>query len=120
MTPDLIIRDIKDPLVQKNFEALVQYFTAENQLVGFKFIEFSTEKAETNLKIRHTLGLIPRDLIRTRKTGAGSVTFNRHLFDAENMDITTTGAVKVRLLVGVYKNDLNQVADEPTDTETWT
>lgn len=117
--PDLVLTNIRDFFAQENFKRLQEYFDEENQLSGFKFLEFSTTAAVTNLKVPHLLAFTPKDLIRTRKTGAGSVTFNRHLFDAENIDVTTTGAVKVRLLIGTYRLDTVLSTDESTDTETW-
>ena len=119
-SPILLLKEITDLYVRKNFEKLDDYFGNENQLLGFKFVEFSTDGAVTNLKVKHFFNSKPKDLVRARKTGSGSVTFNRHLFDSENLDITTTGPAKVRLFVGTYWNDESQTNDEPTDTETWT
>lgn len=117
--PILLIKEIADLYLRKNFELLQEYFDKENQLLGFKFVEFSTDGAVTNLKVPHLLGFIPRDLIRTGKIGTSSVTFNRGLFDAENLDVTTAGAVRVRLLAGTYRNDETNPAIESTQTETW-
>ena len=118
--PILLINEIAELYIRKNFEILQKYFDDENQLLGFKHVEFSVDAAVVNYKIPHQLGYVPRDLIRTRKTGAGSVTFNRHLFDTENIDITTTGAAKVRLFAGTYRTDENTGTDAAATTETWT
>lgn len=118
-TPELFITEIEEPHNRKNFERLRDHFEKENQLSSFKFVEFSVSGAVTNHKVPHTLSFVPRDLIRTRKTGAGSVTFNRHLFDASNLDITTTGPAKVRLFAGAFHQDEEVLDDEVTDTETW-
>lgn len=119
-SPVLLLREILDYHLRKNFELLQEHFDAENQLLGFRHISFETTGAVTNLKVPHLLPGVPRDLLRTRKSGAGSVTFNRHLFDTANIDVTTTGAVKVRLFVGTWRSDTSTVTDGAADTEVWT
>lgn len=68
----------------------------------FKFFEIVVTGTVTNKKIPHSLGFLPKDVIQTSKTGAGSLTWNYDQFDATNLDITTTGACVVRAFVGRY------------------
>lgn len=62
--------------------------------------EYIFTGAVTNHKIPHNLAFAPKDVILTSKVGSGNVTLNYDQFDETNLDITTDGAVTIRLLVG--------------------
>ncbi len=117
--PNLTPERVKDVDVRSNLDELRKYFDEENQLLGFKFVGFSTKGAVTNLKIAHGLGAMPRDLLRLQVIGDGEVTFNRARFTSDYLDISTTDAVRVRLLVGAYHRDLEAYNYDSADTETW-
>jgi hypothetical protein len=97
--PSLIIKDIKDIYLRKNFEELKSYFNTQNQLLDFGFFEITFDKAETNKKIQHNLRFIPTDIIITGAYGSGGQ-FNVGLFDLSSMDITTFGPCRIRFLAG--------------------
>lgn len=99
----LLLSEIVDPAARENFQKLDQYLVTENVLTsGFKHFELTFTQAETNKRIPHRLGYLPKDLIQTRLTGAGSLTWNYTLFTDEFLDVTTTGACVVRFLLGTY------------------
>ena len=103
--PEISIKEIQDDVVRHNFELLKEYFENQNQLQDFVHLVISIDSAQTNVKIRHGLGFVPRDILRTRKTGSGNITFNRSLFTDQLLDITTTGAVEFRGYFGRYIRD---------------
>lgn len=96
----LLTKEIKDLWIRKNFEFLNTFVSTQVILQNWVFLEFQVTQAVTNLKIKHGLIAVPRDIIQTSKTGPGSVTFNYDEFDATNVDVTTTGPCKVRFFVG--------------------
>lgn len=114
--PNLTLNEIQDEVIRKNFEKLQEYFEAQNQLQDFQFVEISTDTEQTNLKVRHSLGFVPKDVIRTKVVGAGQITFNHDKFDRETIDVTTTGQVRFRGFIGTYKDDTSTVVDEDTET----
>lgn len=116
-SPLLQIKEINDTYIQGNFKNLREYFNKQNQLLNFVFVEFNFPAAVTNQKIAHSLGLIPQDVIITRITGAGTATLNWGLFDASNLDVTTTGACRIRLFVGSYWNFQTSLANGATDKQ---
>src|SRR5690606_37576894 len=75
--------------------------------LGFRFMEFSLDGAVANSKFAHNLGYIPKDVIMLQLTGEGTLTFNYNLFDSKNIDVSSTGAVKVRLFIGTYRKSSN-------------
>lgn len=89
-----------DPESRRNFENLND-FLGNNPLFGFTFLEFETDRAVDNLKIAHGLSYTPRDIIKLKILGA-SVTFNHAAFDPTFLDVSTSGAARVRCLVGTY------------------
>lgn len=100
----LLIKEIKDQYIQNNFEWLQNYINEEDLLQSrFKAFDLDIVGAETNLKIVHGLNFQPLDIIQTFKTGSGSVTFNYDKFDSVNLDITTTGACRVRFFAGRFE-----------------
>ena len=100
----LFLREIADRYVRKNFEALrneMRVFSLYR--AKFKHFEIVIPQAVTNYRFPHRFGYRPKDILQTSLTGAGSLTWNYDRFDAEYLDITTTGACTVRAFVGSYE-----------------
>lgn len=117
--PQLNVQDIKDPVVRRNFQNLLEYFQAQNQLQDFAFAEVIFTEAEANKKINHSLGLIPQDVFVTRLTGAGSVTFNYSAFTSSQLDLTSTGACRVRFFYGNKLAQVSTVNSTTTESQTF-
>lgn len=117
--PSLNINNISDRIIQQNFQNLLAYFQAQGQLDGFVFMEQIFTKAQTHARIAHNLGVIPTDIFLTQLTGSGSVTFNFGLFDAQFLDITVTGACRVRFFFGVQGGNTPTVNAALTDAQTY-
>lgn len=116
-SPSLLIKEINDTYAQSNFKNLREYFNKQNQLLNFNFLEFNFPAAVANQKIAHGLGLIPQDVIITRITGVGTATLNWALFDSANLDVTTTGACRIRFFVGSYWNFQTALGNGTSDTQ---
>jgi hypothetical protein len=99
----LDLSNIKDEYVRENFRLLQEYVDENAFLDGFRHMDFLISGAVTNQKIRHGLGFVPKDIIRTQITGPGVLTFNYDLFDDEFLDVSSNGDCRVRALVGTYK-----------------
>lgn len=119
VSPVLFIKEIADQLIRKNFQNLSDYFAAENQLLGFQFAELIFTAAVTNQAMPHSLGLVPLDVIVTRVTGPGTVTFNYGAFTDKNLYLSTSDACRVRFLYGTYWNETPQANNQPTDEQTF-
>lgn len=116
--PILNFKDIEDPIIQRNFENLKLYFSTQNQLLDFKFLEVLFTQAESNRRIRHSLGLVPLDIVLTHLSGVGSVTFNYSEFTTEYIDLTASDACRVRFFFGVKNADASSTngASEASQT----
>jgi hypothetical protein len=115
--PKLLIAQIQDPYLRKNFEALANYFSAQNQLLDFNFFEVEFTAAETGRKVAHGLPYIPLDIIVTHCV-RGNVTFDYDAFDETHMILNSSAACRVRFFAGTYakKQTTLQIAtgDEQT------
>lgn len=100
--PNIIIKEIKDQYIRKNFQNISDYFSNQNQLLNFKFFDQSFTGQNTNAKIAHGLGVVPEDIIVTQVTGKGRVTFNYGKFDSTNIDVSTDDDCRVRFFAGTY------------------
>ncbi len=100
--PQILTKEISDIFIRRNFQNLADYFLNENQLLSFKHFEMEFTQAASNLKRPHGLLYIPQDILVSKITGKGTVTFNTGLFDQTNMDISVSGACKIRFYVGTY------------------
>ena len=116
--PFLLITEISDIRLRQNFKNLQAYFIANNQMLGFVFFEQVFTAAKANFTLAHGLKSVPLDVIVTQVTGAGQVTFNFGLFDATNINMTVTGACRVRFFVGTYYNFTSSVVANKSDA--WT
>lgn len=103
MPKDLAIESIKDLQVRENFRRLQDLLRA-NPLVGgvWALRELNIPGAVTNMRVPHGLTFKPTDVWTSRQSGAGALTLNWEKFDRTHLDLTTTGAVQVRLLIGRY------------------
>lgn len=103
---DLNLDLIDDPVVRENFLKVQQFIKEWPFTKGtWRFYDVSFVGAVTNFKYPHNLGFIPKDVVQTFKSGAGTVTYNYDSFDATNIDITTTGAAQIRFFLGRYAEE---------------
>lgn len=112
--PALIVKEIKDPYIQKNFQKLTDYFGKQNQLQDFAFLEIVSDKAVDSLKVAHALGFVPKDLLVSKLTGPGAVTVEYPDWDEDFIFLSSTGAFRLRCFVGTYWNDKSTVTDQDT------
>jgi hypothetical protein len=104
----LALTEILDPFIRNNFDKLQTYLrTFGLGLARFTFFEIVIPGAVTNYRYPHRIGYLPKDILQTSKTGAGSLTWNYELFDKDYLDITTTGACTVRVFVGNYQEGVD-------------
>lgn len=102
----LFFSEIKDQYIRDNFRKIVEYLTGKAILQGeYRFYEIVIPSAVTNYKFAHNLGFVPKDVLQTSKTGAGTLTWNYTLFDRDNLDITTSGACTFRGYIGRHRED---------------
>lgn len=107
----LLLGEIKDTFVQRNFKALADYFRANRMGVGFKHLELTFTSPVANFRTPHSLGFLPKDVIVTRLSGSGTVTWNYALFDRTNLDLTVSGDVSntnpvvIRAYIGTHTED---------------
>jgi hypothetical protein len=97
---------IEDPTARENFRRLNEGLVAEPLLKGkFKFFEreLSAGSYPADVRVRHGLPFVPRDVLQTSAIGSGSVTWNFADFDADYLYATITGPVTVRAFVGSYQ-----------------
>ena len=100
--PTLDIKSISDLPTRENFKSLDEYYRDNNHLVGFKFVEYTFTEAKSNVKIAHNLGYNPKDLILLSNRGPGVLTINYDNFDANYVDISSSGPTSFRAFVGTY------------------
>lgn len=98
---NLLIKDITDQYIRESFQRVQDEFGLNPFLRGnFVLKTYTFTQAETAKKIPHGLSFLPKDVILTNITGAGQLTVNYVNNDATNLNVTTTGACVVRLLIG--------------------
>lgn len=115
-SPSLFVKEIIDQVLRKNFQLLSDYFSSQNQLLNFNFQELNFSGAVTNQQVPHSLGIVPQDIIVTKVTGGGKITFNHGLFTAQNMYVTVDGACRVRFFFGTYWNYTSKVNNQVSDS----
>lgn len=122
--PILAIKEIGDLVLRRNFQELRNYFDQNGQLDGFVLLEFEVTQNQTNLKINHGLGLIPKDVFPTRviAPSAAGLILNFGKFTVDAIDITVTGlaageSLKARLFAGTFKGTNSTVALAETDKQ---
>lgn len=102
--PNLLVKEIADVYLRRNFQEMFDFFQVEDQVLGYKFFDFEFEQAEEGFKITHDLGYIPQDIIVSQLTGSGAVQFNFLLFDRTTIDLDIDGPCRIRFLVGQNRN----------------
>lgn len=117
--PQLLEGRIADPFAQQNFQALNKYFREQNQLLDFRFYEVVVSAATVGKKIAHGLPYSPLDILVTRVSGPGTVTFRYASFDGTYVVLDTTGACRVRFFVGTYSQDTSNTPLKTTDLQTF-
>lgn len=100
--PTILIKEITDQYVRKNFQNIADYFSKQNQLLNFKFFEISTSAEVDSATLAHGLGILPKDIIVLFVSGAGQITFDLDNSDSQNLAYSTTDAVYCRIMVGSY------------------
>ncbi len=117
--PKLSTREIVDIYSRNNFEQLNSYFATQNQLKDFRFFDLSFTAAARNTKVAHGFAFVPQDVIVTKIVGAGTVTFNHGLFSNTQLDLTVTGACRVRFFVGQYWNYETSAGPSQSDASSY-
>lgn len=102
-----LLAEISDVYIRQNFERLRDYFSGFALGNGkFQFVEIEVTAAGRST-YRHTLGFVPKDVIQTRLTGTGALTWEYDSFSSQQLVLTTTGPLKVRAFVGSYQEGSN-------------
>lgn len=110
--PKLRVEEIQDLFLRKNFQELREYFLGQNQLMDFKHFDLTFSEAQKNFKVKHGLPRAPLDIIVTKITGEGTVSFNHGLFDSTSMDLTVSGKCRIRFFAGTYWNSQSTSPDD--------
>ena len=110
--PKLRVEEIQDLFLRKNFQELREYFLGQNQLMDFKHFDLTFSEAQENFKVKHGLPRAPLDIIVTKITGEGTVSFNHGLFDSTSMDLTVSGKCRIRFFAGTYWNSQSTSPDD--------
>lgn len=96
---------LKDEATRELLFRVCQYIESSPILsCGFQFLEKSLGAAGTH-EIQHSLGFVPKDIILTSKTGAGSVTFLYDSSTKSSIFVNVTGACTIRILYGTYRSE---------------
>jgi hypothetical protein len=99
----LYVVEVTDKPSQDNFRRIEQEFRDQKILRGgWKFFEITFSAATTNFRYPHKMTMTPKDVIQTRITGTGALTWNYARFDQDFLDITTTGPCSVRAFIGTF------------------
>lgn len=105
-TPDIIFKDIEDQYTRENFVRINDFFKAFPLFKGqFKFFELTFDRVLTSQKVSHGLGFKPTDIIQTSIIGPGALTWDYVNFDDKSLVLSTTGACKIRVFIGAYRED---------------
>lgn len=113
--PFLAVKEISDAYIRKNFQNLADYFSTENQLLGFKFLEVTFTEKQEGFAVAHGLGYIPQDIIVTKAVGDVNIAFNRGKFTDQTISMTVDAPCTVAFFVGTYWNLFPR--QNPADTD---
>lgn len=102
MSLKLYLRDILDFYARENFKKIETALNEQNALSGFRFFEIQATGPVTFAKFYHGLGYVPQDIVRTRLTGTGILTFDYDQFDSKFLVYSTTAECELRFFVGTY------------------
>ena len=105
---ELLDQQTPDPVAQENFDRIRVFMDADffSKFDGNLF-EVVLTAAVTNLKIPHNLGFLPTAAWVVFNSGAGSITLNYGSFSNSEIDITTTGAVDSKIVIGAFRSVSN-------------
>lgn len=99
----LLTSEVQDPIVQENFKRIERAFETQKMLKGaWQFFDLSFDAAVSSKPFAHGFKFIPKDVMQTYVSGAGTVTWEFDKFDQNFIYVTTTGPVKVRAFIGLY------------------
>lgn len=113
--PELIINEIQDLYLRRNFSQLDNYFKTQNQLLDFKFFEVKFTATSLNQKVNHGLKFIPKDVVFLGATNNATVSFNIGNFTLQSMDISSNKETTLRFFIGKYFNDQANPANNKDD-----
>lgn len=97
----LFLNLIVDKNVRDNFQRVQNFISEQKLLMNWSFFDLTFPAAVTSQEVRHTLGVVPKDIIETMRSG--SVTYEYAQFTKDSIFITTSGPARVRFFVGTYK-----------------
>lgn len=107
--PKFSYAEVLDTYVRDNFKRLFDFLRLETQLMGFKHCEVVVTAADTII-FSHNLGFLPKDVIVTRNSGPGTVTWNYSDFTNSAVSLTVSGASvtetnpqTIRFFLGTYQ-----------------
>ncbi len=104
----------------ENFRRLQRYFDGFTPLEGFTCLSFELPAGASQVKIKHGLTYVPKDVILSRLIAQSGVKLTVHhgLFDRDNIVVSASGALKARILVGTYQPQSGDDATvESTETQ---
>lgn len=101
---NLFTKEIDNEHSRKNFSNISDFLRDQPLLKGkFVFFTYTFSQAVTNAKIPHPLNFVPKDAFITSKLPASvDVTLNQENWNISSLDITTSGAVTIRMFIGTY------------------
>lgn len=100
--PFLFRKDVEDSYARDNFSRIADYFRSNPvDRCDFRMVEITTTGAVSNQAYNHSLGFKPEDAIITY-ISSGTASLNYSSFTSEYINITTSAAATIRILVGKY------------------
>lgn len=115
--PFLLVQQIQDQYVRKNFDSLKTYFNTQNQFLDFKFFEQVFTAPVTGFQLAHGLTYAPLDILVTRISGPGTVSFKYGSFTSSVMVMDVSGPCRIRFYAGTYSRFTSNVQAAPTDVQ---
>jgi hypothetical protein len=106
MSLTLYKKEVEDEVSRENFLRIENADRSDAlKKAKFRFLQFATLQAVTNLKIAHNLKFVPFDVIMlsVRNSDTTSVVWNYDKFDATSVCVTTNGKCTIRAYVGRYE-----------------
>lgn len=98
----LRLDEVDDFVIKENLQRLQDHLLQDVLPRGkWKFFQITVPAAFTNLKYKHNLGFVPKDIIQTSLIGS-TLVWNYSSFTINDLSMTTGGAVTVRAFIGSY------------------
>lgn len=120
VSPQLSISQVTDQYIRKNFQNLQSYFQAQNQFLNFKFFDITFTQSTSSQNVAHGLGCLPQDIVVMNCVGSGQFNVNFGLSTSTNLNLSTTGPMRVRFFIGTYWNFQTSYQFASTDTMSFT